>query len=69
MTAQEHRELAERYREQAAEMLRRVGGGGFDFEEYMRLSGLANKHMGIYSMVETQRRSRREAARTAAVGR
>ena len=58
MTAQEHRELAERYREQADEMLRRVGGGGLDFEEYMRLSKLANKHMGIYRMVETQRRDR-----------
>lgn len=58
MTAQEHYELSQQYREQAAEVLRRVGGGGLDFEEYMRLSGLANKHMGICRMVETQRRSR-----------
>lgn len=69
MTAQEHRELAKRYREQAMEQLRLAGSHEFafegvdEFEEYKRLSRLANKHYGIWQMVQTQRRNRAERKR------
>lgn len=67
----EHRELAEELRAQAVEMLRRSRSheymfeGMDEFNEYVRLSGLARKHYGIYRMVCTQRRDRAAERRRA----
>lgn len=60
MTYLEHLELSEQYREQAMEALHRANSREFApaFNEYVRLSKLANKHWGIYQMVCTQRRNR-----------
>lgn len=69
MTAQEHYELSQQYREQAMEQLRLAGShefafeGAGEYEEYKRLSRLANKHYGIWRMVQTQRRNRAERRR------
>ena len=67
----EHKELAERLHAEAMEALRRSSSheyafeGMDEFDEYVRLDRLANKHYGVYRMVRTQMRDRAERKRRA----
>lgn len=67
----EHKELAGRLHAEAMEALRRSCSheyafeGVDEFDEYMRLDGLARKHYGIYQMVCTQMRDRADRKRQA----
>ena len=67
----EHKELAEELHAQAIEMLHRANSheyafeGKDEFDEYVRLDGLARRHYGIYQMVRTQMRNRADRKRQA----
>ena len=60
MTAQEHFDLYEHLNKQAMEQLRKAGECEFvcdaiaEYNEYLRISKLANKHYGIWMGVMTR---------------
>ena len=71
MRAEEHKRIAEELHAEAMEALRRSSSheyafeGADEFDEYVRLDGLARKHYGIYQMVRTQMRNRADRKRQA----
>lgn len=54
--------------EQVTEFCRLTDEADEQYRAYCEFDRAGRKHMGIYNMVQTQRRNRREAARTAVMG-